>query len=511
MQKKQWIIVGSLVGVILLLAPFFVVDTAQRPYVRIDRGSSRTDSREVTLYLLGPDDVKEMAISNDANFTDIDWEPYTSRKSWTLDYGRGTKRVYVRYKDADGDVSRTTYQDTIFLSIPENMDVDIEIETAEGTDELTTEQRTIYLDVTYSTGVEDMRIAERDDFAGVSWQPVRERVSYILSSGAGKKTIYVQFRDGNNKLKTRSESVTYIERAGAIEDRAVLQGQGSAVYYLGLRGRIHPFFNSQVYFSWFDDFDAVVPVSNAKLSQYPISTAVCMRAGTWLVKFSGLPQVYIPEPGCRLRPIYSEVEAYVLFGPQWAQRIATLPVYTRAAYRVVDQRLSDMQDSDEDRDRDGVSERVEAEYRTSDRDADSDDDGISDYEEIYFWFTDPVNPDTDGDSFLDGREILVGFSPLGNTRLARVPNATYRYAWGSVVRSPKTNKLYIVDQKGYYRYLGTRTNDARFTTNRLSARYIIDPPYDMEIAPVSQSAYPRSVEEIMYPFFSANDDLILPL
>lgn len=42
---------------------------------------------------------------------------------------------------------------------------------------------------------------------------------------------------------------------------------------------------------------------------------------------------------------------------------------------------------------------------------DTDHDGLIDRDETY-WRTDPNNPDTDGDRFLDGEEILTGHNPL---------------------------------------------------------------------------------------------------
>jgi|AntRauTorckE6833_2_1112554.scaffolds.fasta_scaffold00174_3 hypothetical protein len=47
------------------------------------------------------------------------------------------------------------------------------------------------------------------------------------------------------------------------------------------------------------------------------------------------------------------------------------------------------------------------------RNTDSDDDGLSDYDEINIHGTDPNNPDTDGDGYLDGVEVENGFDPLG--------------------------------------------------------------------------------------------------
>jgi len=42
---------------------------------------------------------------------------------------------------------------------------------------------------------------------------------------------------------------------------------------------------------------------------------------------------------------------------------------------------------------------------------DSDQDGLSDYEEINIYFTNPKNPDTDGDGYLDGTEIKYNYDP----------------------------------------------------------------------------------------------------
>jgi hypothetical protein len=45
---------------------------------------------------------------------------------------------------------------------------------------------------------------------------------------------------------------------------------------------------------------------------------------------------------------------------------------------------------------------------------DTDSDGISDYDEVYIYNTDPKHSDTDGDGVNDGDEILLGMNPLKN-------------------------------------------------------------------------------------------------
>lgn len=47
-----------------------------------------------------------------------------------------------------------------------------------------------------------------------------------------------------------------------------------------------------------------------------------------------------------------------------------------------------------------------------DKSLDSDNDGLTDYEEILTYKTNPNNKDTDGDKYLDGEEIKKGFNPL---------------------------------------------------------------------------------------------------
>jgi hypothetical protein len=58
---------------------------------------------------------------------------------------------------------------------------------------------------------------------------------------------------------------------------------------------------------------------------------------------------------------------------------------------------------------------VEEETANSDeelRNMDSDGDGLSDYDEVNTYGTDPNNSDTDGDGYLDGEEVENGFDPL---------------------------------------------------------------------------------------------------
>lgn len=55
----------------------------------------------------------------------------------------------------------------------------------------------------------EVRLSERPDFAGATWQPWEPLLPFILSPGTGVKTIYVEMRDGAGRLATASASITY--------------------------------------------------------------------------------------------------------------------------------------------------------------------------------------------------------------------------------------------------------------------------------------------------------------
>ncbi len=58
------------------------------------------------------------------------------------------------------------------------------------------------------------------------------------------------------------------------------------------------------------------------------------------------------------------------------------------------------------------TERLIAERTADEAKKDSDSDGITDFDEVALYSTDPFSADTDGDGYTDGVEILSGFDPL---------------------------------------------------------------------------------------------------
>lgn len=73
--------------------------------------------------------------------------------------------------------------------------------------------------------------------------------------------------------------------------------------------------------------------------------------------------------------------------------------------------------ADEDLDMDGLSNSEEESLGTNPYKIDSDNDGLSDREEVMVYNTDPMNPDSDADTYLDGQEVESGYNPLGEGKL----------------------------------------------------------------------------------------------
>ena len=70
-----------------------------------------------------------------------------------------------------------------------------------------------------------------------------------------------------------------------------------------------------------------------------------------------------------------------------------------------------------DSDADSLTDSEEQILGTNINLIDSDFDGLSDYEELKIYLTNPLNVDSDGDSFKDGDEIKSGYNPNGAGKL----------------------------------------------------------------------------------------------
>lgn len=74
-----------------------------------------------------------------------------------------------------------------------------------------------------------------------------------------------------------------------------------------------------------------------------------------------------------------------------------------------------------DSDSDGLTDDEEATLGTNLQSVDTDNDGLFDREEVKVYHTNPLNPDTDGDGYQDGYEVINHMNPRGAGTLEQLP------------------------------------------------------------------------------------------
>lgn len=193
-------------NVSLPISDTIILDTAAgNEYgVTIKEGSLFTNQTAVTLTISAKPGTTQIQVSNDGGFAGAEWESYTSRKMWTItQYGNYVipRVVYVKYKDADGNVS-ATFQDDIILDVTAPTGT-VNISSALGT--LDTSVTLNFNAVDDVSGVGEMLVSNRPDFVGASWQAYADTLSWVL----GSDTVYVRYRDNaGNVSEVYSASLT---------------------------------------------------------------------------------------------------------------------------------------------------------------------------------------------------------------------------------------------------------------------------------------------------------------
>jgi len=175
--------------------------------VSINSGATYTVSRDVTLTIAASDataGLNRMLISEDATFIGATWETYTVTKVMTLSSGDGEKTIYIRFEDVAGNVS-TVFTDTIILDTvsPTGLEPAGTIQIGGGVTHLNNHTANLSFATTDVTaGLNRMLISESSDFVGATWETFSISKVFTLSSGDGKKTVYVKFEDKAGNVST---------------------------------------------------------------------------------------------------------------------------------------------------------------------------------------------------------------------------------------------------------------------------------------------------------------------
>lgn len=99
----------------------------------------------------------------------------------------------------------------------------------------------------------------------------------------------------------------------------------ASVYVIDDNGMRHAFPSLVVFNSWYEDFDDIAYIDPENLAAYALGNNVTVRPGTWLVKITTDPKVYVVESGGTLRWITTEEIAESLYGADWNRRVIDVP------------------------------------------------------------------------------------------------------------------------------------------------------------------------------------------
>jgi hypothetical protein len=164
-------------------------------YFKINGGASRTFDRMVTLDNKCNTTASEYMTAEDKKFVkNVKSESYFSSPSYQLSPGYGKKKVYFKVKNESG--WSKIKKSTILLEKPEEGQPSIVYFAIDTGNDITI-KRNITLHSECTGDPTHYRASESlSDFNKKEWKPYTQALKFKLSEGLGRKTIYVQVKNG---------------------------------------------------------------------------------------------------------------------------------------------------------------------------------------------------------------------------------------------------------------------------------------------------------------------------
>ena len=126
-------------------------------------------------------------------------------------------------------------------------------------------------------------------------------------------------------------------QAKAAEYGDLIMGETlSTVYYYGSDGQRYSFPNEKTYFSWYEDFDDVVQISDEDLADITLAGNIVYRPGSHWIKIESDEKVYAVSTDGSIHWVESEEVAEGLAGSDWNMFIDDVPDVFFVDYTVGD-------------------------------------------------------------------------------------------------------------------------------------------------------------------------------
>lgn len=181
----------------------YVLTAKPSGQVAVNNGDEWTNQSNVQLTFTGVSEhITDLQITDqDADWTAVPWTPLSASISWGLPAGDGPKTVYVRFRDAAGNIS-----DTAQASIKLDTDAPAgEISINGGAAWATSPDVSLQFTNVSSDAVGMQVSMDNTNWPG-AWSPIAPVVQWSLSAGDGEKKVYVRFKDAAGNIGQPDEA-----------------------------------------------------------------------------------------------------------------------------------------------------------------------------------------------------------------------------------------------------------------------------------------------------------------
>ncbi len=163
-------------------------------------------AEQATFVRLKAKDARFMQISENASFTDAEWQDYAEQLNLKLSDGDGKKVIYARFKDEVGNVSEALSTEVLLDSKPPVGKLIVN----DGEPYVTAKDRVTALTIEAGEDAYAMRVSNSVDFTKAPWRPFQTEIRpWTLAGEDGLKMVYLQLADrAGNKSEVITASVT---------------------------------------------------------------------------------------------------------------------------------------------------------------------------------------------------------------------------------------------------------------------------------------------------------------
>jgi len=187
--------------------------------LNINNGDIKTRLLSNRIYL-NAENAVQMRVGNSEDLTSQPWESYSNTRDIMFTAGDGTRRIFVQFRDALGNLSPVV-NDSILLQTDNTGYIGVWVNNGEAL----TNKLDVLLTILYP-GATHMQVSDRPDFLNAFWETYTNVRKMQIPSGDGPKSVYVKFRGGGADENKYYSATIVLDTAGpnvevAIDDGAL--------------------------------------------------------------------------------------------------------------------------------------------------------------------------------------------------------------------------------------------------------------------------------------------------